>query len=44
VRAFNLPERVRDCHSELEHWAGLIACRRAGGFKETALLRDSITD
>jgi hypothetical protein len=39
VRAFNLPERVADWQSKLQHWAGLIASGRADDFKETILLR-----
>ncbi len=44
VRAFNLPESVRDWKPKLRHWADLIASGRADDFKETALLPDFFTD
>ena len=40
VRAFNLPERVANWQSKLQHWADLIASGRANDFKKTALLPD----
>jgi len=44
VHIFTLPESVGAAQPRLQHWADLIASRKADTFKETALLPECLSD